>query len=169
MRNKIHYCGTCGNRGTLRQGDDVCRLHSTASRIHFINLEKDYCSQHTELTKSNIVQCELCSQYILLNTAIIMIDEDKPDENITICPNCYAKFGTCETCIFKNGCLFETSSIPLPKMVMKTFRQDNTIIQTQVPNPDRIKETCMVGCGCWNEEYGCQRQYDLCASYRQMI
>ena len=169
MKNKIHYCGSCGNRGTLRQGGDVCRILSTADRLHFIDLNKDYCSKHTDLTKNDIATCELCGQYTLTNTAILMFDEDKPDEIRTICPNCHAKFGTCETCISQNECLFETSSIPLPKMVMKTFRQGNTIVQTQAPNPDRIKETCVTSCGCWNEEYGCQKQQGLCVNYKQTI
>ena len=57
----------------------------------------------------------------------------------------------CQICCEAAECEFETSTNPLPKLVMQTVRQGNAIMQTQIRNPERMKQTC-AGCYCYNKD-----------------
>jgi hypothetical protein len=53
---------------------------------------------------------------------------------------------------------------------MKTERQGNMVVQSQVPNPKRIEATCAKGCPCYklldDGTYICCRQLDVnCENY----
>ena len=89
----------------------------------------------------------------------------------TFCKNCASMFGHCPMCIHSAHCSFQESSDPSPQFIIKEFHQQTPlgmqIIQTQVPNADRIKRLCIDGgCKCFNDNNGnpyCSR-YNGCAT-----
>lgn len=86
------------------------------------------------------------------------------------CDRCAQLFGTCNICVNSLNCRFETDPSPLPKQVQKTIRQDNMIMQTVIPNPERIK-LCCSGCPCTDEELtACwRRAAGTCGNYNEWI
>jgi hypothetical protein len=57
----------------------------------------------------------------------------------------------------------------MPKQVMQTIRQGNIVMQTVVPNPERIKAFC-TNCGCYNADPPmCLRQFGTCGQYNEYI
>lgn len=81
------------------------------------------------------------------------------------CGDCKSKSGTCGLCSKSSECCYETDPSPLPKAVLKSFKQGNMITQVQIKNPDRIDITCRVNCQCFSEEFGCLRENGTCGNY----
>ena len=71
-------------------------------------------------------------------------------------------------CIKGGECEFETNPSPLPKQIPYTVRQGNMMIQTVIPNPERVKLFCFP-CGCFDEEnLYCCKQDGYCAKYNEI-
>ena len=100
---------------------------------------------------------------------LVIFGESK-EGYITICKKCISALGTCGACEKVRECLFETSSVNLPKVVVKTIQNGNVQMQTQIKNPDRIAQTCTY-CSCWNsEENYCMREIDhACVRYASVF
>ena len=98
--------------------------------------------------------CEICGNQIVN----YIYDSGK-----IICGNCYEKLNTCLGCRHGQHCQFEENPSPIPKVVMQTIRQGNSIMQMQVKNPERIK-ICCEGCACFEKE-GCKRLFSICGEY----
>ena len=128
-----------------------------------VNLDKDTCPLHT----STISVCDMCGQQFL-GKPIISVDSD--DTILSICPNCDQHYSKCQTCRGAAQCSFETDPIAIPKVIMRTTQQGNTVIQHQVINPARVEATCKQGCACWNDEENlCNRQsLGFCPNYSRM-
>lgn len=87
-------------------------------------------------------------------------------EGDVICPSCGNSLGYCPTCELAQICPFETSSSPVPKVILKQIKQGNMVMQTQIKNPERIKVTCESECKCWNTEHQfCMKQDGFCANW----
>lgn len=116
--------------------------------------------------------CQYCGQPCLENAIISAIEVEGPDTNpayYIMCPQCFQQTKTCNMCIHRGECEFETSTCPLPKQVQKTIRQGQMVMQTIVQNPDRIRETCQKSCKCWSDEFGCLKQNGTCGQYEEVI
>jgi len=142
----INYCKTCGLRDLSQP---LCRLFK-----HQINPEQDFCSRHTK----SLMRCEICGTEIL----VPYIDISTEGEYHVLCNTCASERSTCRYCKKNTECAFENDPSPLPKVVMKTMQQGNSYIQTQVINPDRIRETCEKKCSCFDAKNGCLRQNNWC-------
>lgn len=148
MVSYIHYCKTCGLRDPQA---NTCQLTGFQ-----VNPYEDFCSKH----QGNLEVCEICGQPILKP----IIDVSTNGEFHIICQSCAKERMSCTFCS-KNGlCSFENDPSPLPKVVMQTINKGNMVMQTQVPNPDRIRETCQKNCFCFDAEIGCLRQNNYCGS-----
>lgn len=92
------------------------------------------------------------------------------NENCTgACERCASLFGTCSMCLNGVNCEFETNPSPMPKQVMQTIRQGNMVMQTVVPNPERIKAFC-TNCSCYGiDPPMCLRQFGTCGQYNEYI
>lgn len=86
------------------------------------------------------------------------------DAYILLCPSCFNGRNKCQTCAHGGYCDFKENPIGIPPMIQQTVRQGNAVMTTQVPNPERIKATCMANCKCFCEE-GCNRQCGTCRNY----
>lgn len=86
------------------------------------------------------------------------------ENNVIICSNCHSALGTCAGCIHSTHCQFEENPSPIPKFITKTIKQGFAIMQTQVPNPERI-EICCTGCPCLGKNK-CKRQFNTCGSHK---
>lgn len=115
------------------------------------------------INKESARICRICGQSILASATYDSV------AFLTFCPTCSAKYGTCELCKNAVTCAFEEDPNPLPKVIMKTFKQGNMVIQQQVQNPERIAETCGKLCHCYSEEFGCLRQYGNCNKFETII
>lgn len=165
---KTKYCGSCVFKARANSGEDACRLHSGPQHLHIIDPMKDYCSSHKD--KNNTHSCAACGQLCLND--FILLYSDCPSENPPkiLCPHCYSLTNTCSFCKSSQYCDFEQNPIAIPPVVMKTVRQGMMTMQTQVRNPDRIAETCMKNCGCWDHEYGyCRREDNWCSNYKEIL
>ena len=90
----------------------------------------------------------------------------------TMCPRCYSLFNSCNSCQYGN-CALEAYRGPHPIWVMETIRQGNMISQRQVPNPEVVKLTCMMGCKCYEGDdsgpIAChRRQHEVCRNYSEV-
>ena len=123
----------------------VCRLYGTP-----IEPSKDFCSKHSV----DLQPCEICGRPMLGGKLA-----EKDDNGVWhwFCLHCNQLLGTCQSCNKFESCKFETDPNPLPKVVMKTVRQGNMVMQTQIKNEERIKALCPT-CDCWNEEFGCLKE-----------
>ena len=109
----------------------------------------------------SIMVCETCSR----QTQQQVLAPDGDSWHI-LCPNCASQLNSCGFC--KNGgkCDFETNPSSLPKFVQKQIRQGNMIAVTDIPNPERIRQTCQKGCPCFDPEFGCLKQNNTCGKWR---
>ena len=90
--------------------------------------------------------CQLCGNHILQNN--ITIFEGNESFHL-LCNNCASKITICDTCKQAQICSFRTdSTIKEQPIIPQTIRQGNTITQTQMKNPARIKLTCEK-CTCY--------------------
>ena len=105
--------------------------------------------------------CDLCHN--LTPSVIIDITDETPS---IVCDNCFSQYGKCPTCLETSSCRFQTDPSPLPKVVMKTIRNGNMTMQSQVKNPERVAITCEKGCSCFSQEDGCRRDLGSCENHR---
>ena len=112
--------------------------------------------------EQEITTCELCGQPVVpAGTAILY---SAGNDYHSLCGGCSKKISTCVGCKKSTSCAFENDPRP-DKYIIRTIRQGNAQIQTQVLNPNIIRDTCQNGCGCFSEEFGCSRQINWCANY----
>lgn len=110
-------------------------------------------------------ECDICHRQIH-HTEVIYDSKS----NKIVCSDCCNRLSTCDNCHNGNICLFETDPSPLPKQIQKQIRQGNMIGQTIIKNPDRVRETCMKGCPCWDTETeSCNKQLRYCANIQEVI
>lgn len=139
--------------------DAVCALNH-----HAVNPEGQSCQCFTD--KKSIYRCDICGNPTI--NPIIYQAEIYQDDSVQkyICSSCSSTSGTCDFCKQRFQCEFETNPSPLPKKVIKQIQRGPAVMQTEVMNPDRIKETCMKGCPCWDEkEQYCLRENRTCGRY----
>lgn len=142
----INYCRTCA---LCDPSQSVCRLFH-----HKIDIDQDFCSRHTK----SLIQCEICGAPMLEP----FIDLSIEGEYHVICGNCASSRSSCSFCKKNTLCSFENDPSPLPKVITKTMQQGNSYIQTQIRNPERVRETCEKNCFCFDAENGCLRQNNWC-------
>lgn len=108
----------------------------------------------------SITECGICHTPIIGTKYIEKIN----DKFHILCSKCNAKMNTCELCDKGQECLFITDPSTLPKVVMKTVRQGNMVMQTQIRNPEREQIICPK-CKCWiNDE--CQKECGRCINFQ---
>lgn len=155
----MNKCKNCAYLFTKPKLNPICALNR-----HSVNPEGQRCQCFID--KTNINHCDICGEEII-NYTIYQTDSIQK----YICSSCASASGTCNLCKQCSQCEFETNSSPLPKKVIKQIQRGPAIMQTEVMNPDRIKETCMKGCPCWDEkEQYCLKEnrnrtcgrYELC-------
>ena len=119
------------------------------------------------LFTTNLNPCDLCGMHIP-NGGVIEADLDG---NHLLCDECATK-PLCHRCIQLHDCVFQTDkSCPEPAMKTITQNQGNMVIQTQIPNPKRVKLTCEASkCPCYTgKEIGqhCAKQLGFgCNKYK---
>lgn len=141
----MKYCKTCA---LLNKQQNGCLLSGQPK-----NPETDYCSNYL----TYLPHCDFCNKPMLPQQTLL---EEINGEWKAMCPNCNAAMKTCQTCLLADECLFETDPNPLPKVVTKTIRQGNAVMQAQVKNPERESAICP-SCKCWNEECGCMKNFNV--------
>lgn len=137
------HCKTC----TFRL-DNTCSL-----KYAQIDPERDTCRYHSKIS----ISCEICGAELPPLAALIDLC---PDGMHTICPRCDRLMSTCQLCDTAATCDFESNPIDLPKTIQKQIRQGNMVMMTEIKNPDRIRETCLVNCPCFSQENGCLREFN---------
>ena len=147
---KIRFCGSCA---LWQHNNGICPYFRQ-------KFEKDEggCPMFT----SEVCTCDICGN-ITVNPIIDVTDENHLHY---ICESCSAKSGTCATCKCGGDCLFENDPSSLPKFIKKEIRQGNMIAVTDIPNPERIRQTCQKGCPCFDPEFGCLKQNNTCGKWK---
>lgn len=116
---------------------------------------------------TEIRYCEICGRPILRTQDSVLI-EDSRGEYRTICNQCGVALKTCAGCQNGRSCAFENDPRP-DKIILKTIRQGNAILQKQVRNPEIIRDTCAKGCKCFSEEFGCLREINCCGNHNTIL
>lgn len=140
----IKYCNTCRLRDKTKK---VCLLFGIPME------DTDYCSKHADV----IIPCDICGQALLGSTYVEYDGEGEPHQ---YCERCHQAFNTCQLCPSFQKCEFKTNPDPMPQVVMKTVRQGNMMMQTQVKNEKRVQKFCP-SCCCWDENYGCMKEFNV--------
>lgn len=109
-------------------------------------------------------KCDICGGMIL--PGAVIVDMGLDHKTHLICSTCNQNYYSCKTCGQADICSFETSSIDLPKQIQKQMQTAQGYIVTTIPNPDRIRETCEKGCGCFDKENGCCKQMNYCKNHK---
>lgn len=158
-------CKQCIHMVHSPQGHDYCKLTSI-----ICDPEKDFCSKGYFNSTDNVPICAVCGEPIIpsISRAIVEVVEGQVR---TFCKTCYEHhLNTCKTCKASCQCDFETNPIKIEKMVQKQVQRGPVIQVFPVKNPERIKETCMKGCGCWNnEQQMCNREVNVCGKYEEHV
>lgn len=140
---------TCRNCTSRRIEDSFCQL---------FNIQVEESTKACPLHSTTV--CAKCGR---------PIQREKVLSNKGIyCLNCTLLLGTCTGCQHSTSCAFQEDPTPIPKTVVKTFQQGPMTLQQEIANPDRILETCAKNCKCYNEEFGCMRQYESCKEYLEL-
>ena len=122
---------------------------------------EDFCSKYT----TEPIVCATCQSYIIGSSFV----EKIPNGWIEICANCAKALSTCAGCKHGAYCAFEQDPSPLPKIVTQTLKQGNAIMQTQVPNPERIRLLCEK-CSCFSiEDKACNRVFSQCGNHISIL
>jgi hypothetical protein len=107
-----------------------------------------------------MVKCDYCGRQV----QPVVITEGRG-----ACIECAKYFGTCYMCRNCSACQFENNPSPLPKVVSRTIQRGNAVIQTQVRNPERVKQFCFP-CKCFDmDDLICRRQENWCSNYDEYI
>ena len=137
-----------------------CGLYDKARggcvRTQTLESPDGYCAHWTK----EVFNCSICGSPFIRPVSYIVVGEELK----AVCPNCFSHRGTCALCKSNGYCAFKEDPIDLPHMVTKTVRQGNAVIQTQIPNPERVKATCAAKCPCYSPE-GCNREFGTCGKY----
>lgn len=147
---KIRNCGSCA---LWQHNNEVCPYFQQ-------EFPKD--EGGCPMFVSEICTCDICGK-ITVNPIIDVTDENHLHY---ICESCSSKSGTCATCKCGGDCLFQSDPSSLPKFIKKEIRQGNMIAVTDIPNPERIRQTCQKGCPCFDPEFGCLKQNNTCGKWR---
>lgn len=140
----MEYCNTCVYGDKIKK---VCLYYGT-----HIDLDKDFCSKHAK----EINYCEVCGQAMMIVGSFL--EQDSNGVWHQYCARCAELLKTCQTC--SAPCEFQTNPDPMPKVVMKTVRQGNMVMQTQVKNEERVQKFCP-SCCCWDENHGCMKEFNV--------
>lgn len=143
------YCKTCGFLDPKRP---VCLL-----RGEQVDATADFCSKHQEIEFYE--NCPICGKPIYNTNAIVDVLPTGGFRYLHL--SCAQALNTCLTCKHGDICEFQTNPDPMPKMVNKTIRQGNMMMQTTVANPSRIEKYCF-NCRCFSQEFGCLKQNKCC-------
>ena len=158
-------CGQCIHLMHSDQGHHYCRLTSI-----ICDPENDFCSKGYFYNTDNLLICAVCGEPIIpsISRAVIEVVEGQVH---AFCSSCYEHhLNTCKTCKASCQCDFETNPIKIEKMVQQQVQRGPVIQVFPVKNPERIKETCMKGCGCWNDEQQmCNREVNVCGKYEEHV
>ena len=103
------------------------------------------------------IQCETCGR----QTDQQVLCRDGDTWHI-LCPNCASQLNTCSFCKNVQTCVFETDPSPIPKMIQRRIQQGPMVTVATVKNPERIRQTCMNGCPCYDSEFDRMRQFNYC-------
>lgn len=143
-------CGTCALYDYKHGG--CVRTQTKESPEH-------YCKHWTD----TLGFCDICgSPYF--GAGVITYEEE---ELLLICESCGSHLGRCPTCVYGNYCAFkEDTDCTLPHSVQETKQHGNMTLTRDIPNPERIKATCLATCKCGSGTYGCQRQVLFCPNYK---
>ena len=143
---------TCGRCAYMQHNSGVCPLFNQS-----FSPEEPGCPKFT----STVHSCEVCGS--LTDLPIISIDKDH--SNHAWCENCDRLKYSCAICVEGNTCSFKNDPSPIPLTIQKEVRQGNMIMVTDAPNPERIRQTCMKGCPCFDKENGCLKQFNTCENW----
>ena len=141
-----YYCKSCA---LLNPSQSYCQLNKRQ-----VIPDKDYCSSHS----NSLFYCEICNAPILNP----ILDITNGEDYHILCSSCANQRSSCSFCAKNIDCAFENDPSPTPKVIVKTMQQGNSYIQTQVMNPDRVRETCEKKCFCFDAKNGCLRQNNWC-------
>ena len=145
------YPQKCNNCGYADWDTAKCRLLG----IHIEPKDGLTCTQW----KQELDVCTICGKVIVSNPYLI----SNNDSWNMVCGECVQQLNTCRNCQNSQSCDFETNPSSLPKAVMKRFQQGNQIIQTQIKNEERIRQTCEKNCCCWDvKNRVCRKEYNYC-------
>lgn len=121
----------------------------------------DFCSQH----RKHIYPCQVCGKEYIKG---VLYSWDN-NNYIEICGHCHEAASTCVLCEHGQHCAFEEDPSSIPKVIPQTIRQGNTIIQTTVKNPERIRKLCHK-CQCFDaEENSCNREFNHCGKQKFIL
>lgn len=143
----------CGNCALWQQNKGLCPI---------FNMQLEESETGCPAFKSTIEPCEICGK-IFLTPGVIELEGSEPH---IYCDNCASQIHNCPTCIHSTNCAFETDPSPIPPYIMQTVRKGNTLIQTQVRNPERIRQICQDKCPCFSTDFECLRQFNSCGSWK---
>jgi hypothetical protein len=154
--------GVEGECGIVEKKCGTCAIydkeHGICVRTQTGETEDHYCNHWV----SELSICNICGRPYY-DKAILVYEEGTW---LHCCENCGTNLGRCATCVNRDLCAFQQdTSCPYPPMVQRTMRQGNMVISQTVPNPERIKATCLEKCKCGSSEYGCQKQLGFCPNY----
>ena len=147
MRTLDKYCKNCALR------------NPSASKCQLTGLEFQPLDQACAHYVEHLEECGICGKKLPKGE---VIDVTNPADVFYICPSCEQLLGTCKTCEKARKCSFNSDPSTLPKIIPQTIRQGNTVMQTQVRNPERVKITCAKNCACYHAEMGCLREESQC-------
>ena len=124
--------------------------------------DTDSCSYYT----NSPTICAACGKYIIGSS---FLEQVKEGQYVELCAQCAKAISTCAGCTNGIRCAFEEDPSPLPKIVPHTVRQGNSIIQTQIQNPERVRLLCEK-CPCWDtEDKACNRECHNCSNYHSVL
>lgn len=145
-------CGQCA-LPSLKNG--ICPVFNQVP-----NLTQTACP----MFEREIIRCGVCNSAIIPSESAIIMDSP----TIYICDNCRLALSSCAGCKNGQSCAFENDPRP-DKYIMQTIRQGGAILQTQVRNPEAIRDTCQNGCKCFSEEFGCLREMNYCGNHNTIL
>ena len=146
---------------------NTCALYipeqSGCARTQMIELPDHTCNHWC----CEVPTCSVCGRRFIPPVTYLA-----DDDYAVICPNCFKARGTCGLCQSNSYCDFQQNPIGIPQMVPITRRQGNMVMTQTVPNPERIKATCIAsGCKCYHkddEHEWCCRQFGCCGNYTML-
>ena len=148
----LHKCGTCIFRH--KEFGKCTYLQQSVAE------DQDACAGYA--SEEDKITCEICGRQTLRRNVVIFNEERVH----LVCGDCAEKNGTCQTCLERKTCPFETDPSPLPKVVQKRIQQGPMVQIMQIKNPERVNITCRAGCPCWDEEnFTCGKEQGWCCQH----
>lgn len=139
MQYMIKHINFCQNCVHYDKSQSACLLY----RVH--KKETGYCDEH--LT-TYTAECHLCRQPIAKDVYYLL----ENGEFYPCHPECAANSVSCQFCKKFCNCNFKNPNYmpEIPIMIDQTVRQGNMVMQTQAPNPERLK-ICKE-CHCYHND-----------------